>query len=1561
MKTLRKGHQKRMQHQARVALESSKLHKRMIRDKLSSSHWPRKKFGYDLIEIFGGSSMISVRATSLWGMKVLQPVDIRYGVDLRKRSCRRWLLRMLDRWNPRLAIVEWPCTPWSILQRNVNYKDRPQELQALQDRDRPFLALTRDIFKSQTRRGGHAMGENPATADSHQQPEIIELRERFYETTSCLCQFGMVGVKQGAPLMKRVRFIATHPIFIETLNKQCDFSHTHELVEGTNTSHSAVYPPALGDAICFAYWQVVAQEDYGFSSDWQPDMVELGRPRGVNYVKADESEEKWRPLLQHALDILSRKNQNNIFLDPGTDLHNKIAELVPWQIMNVQLAYLPKAKRVRPGLEECHRASIMHTNEDTVVVEQEHLKSAQAPRERFVQPVRVAIFVLGHAPGEPMEPSPAQPPPVQRAPDDGYQPDIVEEQLQDQRLVRQDYASEVWFIGPPLTAAQKQVAPHVVRMHRNLGHPRNEDFVRALAQHGKVQPEAVLLARRLRCATCERTKKPSPPRPTSFKMTGSFNSRICMDFVYLKDANAETHIFLHVLEPNGAFNVFYPVNSRDPLEVFNAFSTVWASWAGYPQHLWVDKDGAFEGEFLDRMQRLGVDVDNPAAEAHWQAGEVETYNRAFRYVANKIIDEQQLAGKADMMMLAAEVGQSMNDKVRTSGASANQWVFGKNPQIPVDLLSPDGKIEALQGVSQDEELRRRTWARAAADAKLSEFRINEALRNAVLRLPRPPRTLYEPGELVAFWRNAKVRKGKRLPAGWHRATVIGPHKGDERQNNYWVTSGGKCILVSKEQLRPAYGTELWRVQEEDLQGLLREQPQEYYDEVGEPPPDDDGAAEDPGEMVPLYEPEGALQDAPDDVPQALPPARSSSPVPLIAASASATSDVTQPTRQQSEHSPLGARADPGEAASSNRAPGTPLGPLYRSPPQATEPEAKRQRLDDETDLDDAIERSLLCSNRYTNVLATEYFAHADYNRSVCISRKDQKALVREIPYDQIPPDQKEDYAAALAAEWGTWTRYEAVRVLSEEASWYAERHFGKERILASRVCYRNKNAAYPWMELKAKARIVCRGDRDPDLLSLRRDAPTMTRLGLMIILQIAASHADWFIFNADITGAFLQGDQGMASRKEPLFLRPPREGLPGVYPGQLLLVVRGIFGLANSPRLFWRHLRDTLKRLGFVQSTLDRALFMYYLHQRLVLVLGAHVDDLLGTGCPKEADGILNKVREIFDFGAWADTRKDEVLEYGGKQVRKNPDGTVELSQEKFIQAITVQPVPKWRAATPNAPLLPKEKTELKSGGGCLHWLTGQTRPDLAAATSLGMSGQPTVQNLIEINKLLKEAQGSMEWRMRFVHVPLTKARLVVYTDASWANAEELRSQAGYLVFLAGPEVFTVGGDQASLLDWRSHRIKRKCRSTLAAETMSLDAGFDAGLFARELLAEILIQDYQPTQCGDLPVHVLPVHPVTDCRSLYDLVTKDGPLNATQEKRLTLDIGAIRESAEELDRESENLKSIFRWADTHSQLADHLTKVKPSWQLRETLTKNHIALKKIEPPPSDGNKPVLTD
>eukprot|EP00435_Cladocopium_sp_Y103_P026045 s2476_g6.t1 len=1535
---LSSGQRRRLKNQARKALAMSRVSKGVVTTRMSSSKWPRRKFNYDLIEIFGGTSMVSLRAGSTWCLKTLQPVDIRYGVDLRKRVCRRWLLRMLDKWNPRLAMVEFPCTPWSILQKNCNYVDDPEGLLALQECDRPFLRLTRDIFRSQVRRHGHAMAENPTTASSHQQPEILELRRFYYETTSCLCMFGLRG-KKGNLMQKRVRFIATHKKLVDAVQAQCDHQHEHEKVEGSNTPASAAYPPDLADAICRALIEIKDEEDFGSVHTWEPY-----EPRRSYFVDIVKEEDAWRAVLPLVEEILARKVQNNIFLDPSTDLYGRIQKLLPWQIVNIQVAHLPKAKRVRPGLEKCHRASILLTNEDNLVIETEYLPDCQAPRERFISPIRYGIFVLGYAGGEPQEPSPAQPQPVQKIPESEEVEDPMVLELQQQGLVRQDFAGECWFIGPPLTHEQKKLARPLVRMHRNLGHPRQEDFTRALAQQDRLEPEVLALSRRLRCATCERTKRPLPPRPTSLKATPSFNTKLSLDIVFLHDSLGAKFQYLHVLDPAGGFNVFAILESRQPEHVLSVFNNIWLSWAGMPEYVRVDRDGAFEGSFYEHLVSCGIDVDAIPAEAHWQAGDVESYNRAFRNVANRIIDEHQLTGWADMQLLGSQVGASLNDKVRMSGASPNQWVFGKNPAIPGDLLNMDGKL-------RDEQLRHRQQVRARADALISEYRVQEALQKAVNRQSRPPRTRYEPGELVAFWRNAKRGKGNKLrQPGWFRGTIIGPQNGqpDGQQNNYWVSSNAKCILVSLEQLRPAFGTELWTVQEDDLQELENAMPDHYYDETGAGPLEEDQPVQHEEVVVPFF-------DSGDELPQEQRGA-SVSPTPTTPLETPEAHEVPvpedeellieatdAPVEQGSVSQPLSAEASDhtiphpsSPLAARGRAPGTPVQHLFAAPPPPAQPpdlflpEAKRPRLDSggEGEMlaapDGPVhERTSSPSPEISSALcvALGLQPHLVHMCSVCdkrpslayLTRKEAKALEKEIPYHMIPEDQWQGYHDALVKEWNVWLKYEAVKVLSVEASNYVLENVDPSRILDARVCYRNKNAAFAWLPVKHKARIVCRGDNDPDLTSLRRDAPTLTRLGLMLILQIASSMSSWFLFNSDITGAFLQGDQSLASRKEALYLRQPREGLPGLLKGQIMLVVRGIFGLANSPRLFWRHLRDTLLRIGFRQSTLDRALFCYYKDQKLILVLGAHVDDLIGTGQPGAADQVLDEIKKQFDFGSWSDDRQDEVLEYGGKEIRRGPGGEVYLSQAKFIRATNVTPIPKWRSSTPNAPLMPKEMTELRSVGGCLHWLVGQTRPDLAAGTSLYMSGQPTVDSLQQLNKLLKEAKATEDWSLTFRPVPLETARIIVFSDASFANADGLRSQAGYLVYLAGENACSIEGDAASLLDWRSHKIKRQCRSTLAAETMSLDSAVDAGLFARELLAEILVQSYVPCQSGKLPSTFLPMTSATDCRSLYDLLTKDGPLAATQEKRLAIDLSALKETAAEFDEQLERLNDLYRW------------------------------------------------
>ena len=689
---------------------------------------------------------------------------------------------------------------------------------------------------------------------------------------------------------------------------------------------------------------------------------------------------------------------------------------------------LPPAKRVRPGLERSHRASILLQNDDAILVETEYLPDAQAPRERFVAPIRCAIFIHGHAPGEPQAPSPVQPLPRQYVPEGDIVVDhldeVVDLGLEQQQLIRQDYgASECWFQGPPLKSEQKKLAPGVVRLHRNLGHPRTEDLVRAMVQNGRMDPEAINLARRLKCATCERTRKPLPPRPTSLKSVGAFNEKICMDYVFLHDIEGKKHGYLHILDPGGCFNVFAWIPSRNPSDVLDVFHASWANWAGYPRKLWADQDGAFECEFADAIGKV-CDFDCSAAETHWQTGEIESFNRAFRYTAEKLIDEHQLSGDDNMKSLGVIVGAAMNDKVRMNGASANQWVFGKSPEMPYDLLDREGQVEALQGQTPDEELRLRQRLRALADMHISQYKIDDSLRRAVSRQGRPSRMVYEPGELIAFWRNVKKKKGKMLKPGLYRGTIIGPHKGDDsgNQNNYWVTTNGKLILVSKEQR-----TERWRIQEDELQNFLDDEPKEFQDETGDGPQEDDELGY-PNEtlVAPLedeiYSP--SVKEEPEEHQQEM-----------------EVADVQQPGQLQDQASSFSNKTDETQPHPDSplvsRAPGTPVAGLFRKPDPTSgtisEPSSKRLRTGEPGDTtppialeeNDAPEEphTVLQNNKFVPSYKSEHFARPDHvleclrqgkRRRFCfVTRNEQKALEREVPWHMIPIDQRPGYRAAL--------------------------------------------------------------------------------------------------------------------------------------------------------------------------------------------------------------------------------------------------------------------------------------------------------------------------------------------------------------------------------------------------------------------------------------------------------------------------------------------------------------------------------------------------------------------
>ena len=64
----------------------------------------------------------------------------------------------------------------------------------------------------------------------------------------------------------------------------------------------------------------------------------------------------------------------------------------------------------------------------------------------------------------------------------------------------------------------------------------------------------------------------------------------------------------------------------------------------------------------------------------------------------------------------------------------------------------------------------------------------------------------------------------------------------------------------------------------------------------------------------------------------------------------------------------------------------------------------------------------------------------------------------------------------------------------------------------------------PEGDKKAKARLVAKGFTDPDLLTIRAEAPTLSKIGRHLLLQLACSNK-FKLEVCDVSTAFLQGDK----------------------------------------------------------------------------------------------------------------------------------------------------------------------------------------------------------------------------------------------------------------------------------------------------------------------------------------------------------------------------------------------------------------------------------------------------
>ena len=382
---------------------------------------------------------------------------------------------------------------------------------------------------------------------------------------------------------------------------------------------------------------------------------------------------------------------------------------------------------------------------------------------------------------------------------------------------------------------------------------------------------------------------------------------------------------------------------------------------------------------------------------------------------------------------------------------------------------------------------------------------------------------------------------------------------------------------------------------------------------------------------------------------------------------------------------------------------------------------------------------------------------------------------------------------------------------------------------------------------KLKSRFCVRGDLQKKIEDEAFDtfAPVVSwntvriLLILSVILELETKQVDY-------VNAFCQ-----APLTKPVYIQPPagwrklnRMGLSGDYTfkeDHVLKLTRSLYGMADSPKNFFEHLKSNLEKVGFKQSNLDPCLFI----SDKVICL-TYVDDCLFFAKDgNDIDEVINGIQQT----GMALTKEDSVAGFLGVLMDHSPDtGHVTLTQtgliDRIITATGLEGANLKHAPAPEA-TLPRDlggqpfdaSFNYASVVGMLMYLANNSRPDISFAVHqcARHTHNPTRMHGEYLKHIVKYLKGTRTKGL--ILNPTGSLHIDCMVDADFAglwNREDdqdphcVKSRTGFVILLGGCPVI-----------WTSKLQTEIAMSTMEAEYIALSTACRDLIPLRDLVLEI--------------------------------------------------------------------------------------------------------------------------
>ena len=365
---------------------------------------------------------------------------------------------------------------------------------------------------------------------------------------------------------------------------------------------------------------------------------------------------------------------------------------------------------------------------------------------------------------------------------------------------------EVLAAKPDLSEekSDEELLKVIDKVHKNLGHPPVSDLVRIL-KHAHASGRAARLAHKHVCAFCRAQIRPHVPLPAKTSRPTVFNQCLGIDVKFLHGWQPNQKIkALNLVDQASCYQLVIPFHERETSEVIKRLvAEHWVRIFGPPKEVVIDQARTNLGEYLQSyFDSQGCHVHQIAGEAHWQLGRTENHGGWFARVLDRTMAEFMPSNKTkwEECVLHSPVKNSM---IQSYGYTPHQHAFGKNPEVPADLLSEPLHVVPATASLNDDAIARTQAVRTAARKAVVETQDDQALRRAYSARPRLNQQ-FQPGDLVAYWRCQKYQQGHVILGGqWYSTAVVIGNVG----KNYVIAHRKQIFRAAPEQLRPATSEE----------------------------------------------------------------------------------------------------------------------------------------------------------------------------------------------------------------------------------------------------------------------------------------------------------------------------------------------------------------------------------------------------------------------------------------------------------------------------------------------------------------------------------------------------------------------------------------------------------------------------------------------------------------------------------------------------------------------------------------------------------------------------------